>query len=454
MERPAQDNALTLTLVREASEECVALPAARVRLRGPGRAEAVAELGLRPVVVGSAPESDLAVDDPYVSRRHCQLELTTSGVVVRDLGSRNGTWVNKMRVIEGVLPSGAGITLGQLTLTVETEGTSVRVPLLARHQFGQAVGKSMVMRAMFARLERAAHADEPVLLLGESGTGKELLAQAIHQASPRRDGPFVVFDCGALAPSLVEAELFGYEKGAFSGANSARVGILESAHGGTLFLDELGELPLDLQPKLLRALESRQVRPVGANRMRPLDLRVVAATHRDLRARVAAGEFREDLYYRLAVVEARVPPLRDRREDIPLLVERLLAQRTPPCTLADLPANTLEMLAGHSYPGNVRELRNTLARLILFPGGEGLSLPRGNGGSELSIGTTATALSPSFHEAREAAMADFERRYAAEHLRAHGGKVSAAARTMGVSRQFLHKLIVEHGLRESIPTKG
>jgi len=366
--------------------------------------------------------------------------MTERGVVVKDLDSRNGVWVQKIRLTEAVLPPGAVVNLGKLTLTVETSGESVRVPLAAGQQFGEAVGKSMAMRALFARLQRAAQTEEPVLMLGESGTGKELLAQAIHQASPRRGGPFVVFDCGAVTPSLVESELFGYEKGAFSGAQGARVGLLESANGGTLFLDELGELPLDLQPKLLRALESRQVRPVGGNRMRELSIRVVAATHRDLKARVSAGEFREDLYYRLAVVEVRVPPLRERVEDIPLLVERLLARRTPPCSLSDLPPNTLSVLKGHAWPGNVRELRNTLARLILFPGGEGALLKSEAEGAEPRC--------PPFHEAREAIIADFERRYVADQLRAHKGNISAAARAMGVSRQFLHKLITEHGMKD------
>jgi transcriptional regulator with PAS, ATPase and Fis domain len=441
-----ESKALTLTLVREDGQESVEVPAARVRLRRPGHEDVVVELGLRPVVVGSSPECELVVDDPYVSRRHCQLSLTARGVVVRDLGSRNGTWLGQARLVEAGLKPGLVVNLGQLTLTVEADEAPVRVPLATGMQFGEAVGTSVVMRAMFARLQRAARTDEPVLLLGESGTGKELLARAIHQASPRHGGPFVVFDCGAVAPSLIESELFGYEKGAFSGANTSRVGLLESASGGTVFLDELGELPLELQPRLLRVLESREVRPVGSNQVRKVDLRVVAATHRDLRGRVGAGEFREDLYYRLAVVEARVPPLRERREDIPLLVERLLAQRTPPCTLGDLPANTLEMLMGHTWPGNVRELRNTLARLVLFPGSGALgtlAAPEPGPAREAPQGLAALP----FHEAREAVVADFERRYVAEQLRAHEGNVSAAARAMGVSRQFLHKLITQHGLK-------
>jgi DNA-binding NtrC family response regulator len=440
-------NPFTLTLVRDSLQEHVELPSARVRLSSPGREDKVAELGLSPIVVGSGQECDLVLDDPYVSRRHCQLELGAAGVIVRDLGSRNGIWLQKARVIEAVLSPGGGVSLGKITLTVEGgEGPRARLPLFSREQFGQAVGRSVVMRALFERLYRAALTEEPVLLIGESGTGKELLAQAIHEASPRRGGPFVVFDCGAVAPSLVEAELFGYEKGAFSGAVEKRVGLLESAAGGTLFLDELGELPLEMQPKLLRALESRQVRPVGSNRMRPVDFRVVAATHRDLKARAAAGEFREDLYYRIAVLEARVPPLRERREDIPLLVERLLASRSPPCALSDLPPATLSMLEGHAFPGNVRELRNTLARLLLFPAGE--SPQAALEGQSPANGSVSVPMGLPFHDARAVVLSDFERRYAVEHLRAHAGNVSAAARTMGVSRQFLHKLITEHGLKD------
>lgn len=442
-----ESKSLTLTLVREDGQESVELPAARVRLSGPGREDVLVALGLRPVVVGSSPECELVVDDPYVSRKHCQLSLTARGVVVKDLGSRNGLWLEQVRVVEAVMGPGTAVSLGQLTLTVEARGEPVRMPLAMGTHFGEAVGSGVAMRVLFARLQRAAQTDEPVLLLGESGTGKELLARAIHQASPRRGGPFVVFDCGAVAPSLIESELFGYEKGAFSGATGSRVGLLESASGGTLFLDELGELPLELQPRLLRALESREVRPVGSNQVRKVDLRIVAATHRDLLARAGAGEFREDLYYRLAVVEARVPPLRERREDIPLLVERLLAQRTPPCVLADLPANTLEMLVAHAWPGNVRELRNTLARLVLFPGSGSLGSLGAPASGRVKEEPEGLAALP-FHEAREAVVADFERRYVAEQLREHEGNVSAAARAMGVSRQFLHKLITQHGLKD------
>src|ERR1019366_649020 len=258
------------------------------------------------------------------------------------------------------------VRVGQWRLTLRVAGAPREVALSGSARFGEAVGGTLVMRALFARLEGAATTDETVLLVGESGTGKELLARAIHDASARRDHAFVVFDCSAVAPTLVESELFGFVKGAFTAPDRERAGIFEQAHGGTLFLEEVGELPVDLQPKLLRALEARQFRRVGGNAWQAFDARIVAATHRDLAARMKSGEFRQDLYYRLAVLEARSPPLRERRDDIELLVERFLAAQTPPLTVHDLPPNSLAMLRAHDWPGNVRELKNTLARLVVF----------------------------------------------------------------------------------------
>lgn len=441
-----ESRAFTLTMVRESERECVEMPSARIRLRGPDRKDTCVELGLDPVVVGSSPECDIVADEPYVSRRHCEFVRTPRGVVVRDLGSRNGVWMQSTRLLEALVVPGGSVTLGHLTLTVESDAKPVRIALSGGPCFGEAVGKSVAMRALFAGLEKAAQTDESILMLGESGTGKELLAQAIHQASPRNKGPFVVFDCGAVAPSLVESELFGHEKGAFSGAHTARTGLIQAAQGGTLFLDELGELPLDLQPKLLRALESRTIRPVGGNRTTSVDVRIVAATHRDVVQKIAAGEFRQDLYYRLAVVEVRIPPLRERRDDIPLLVERLLAARNPPCTLADLPPNTLDMLMAHTWPGNVRELRNTLSRILLFQSTDVLG-PLGKAEALPAKIPGTVPIDVPFHDARNALVADFERRYVMEQLRAHEGSVTAAAKAAGVSRQFLHKLITEHGVK-------
>jgi transcriptional regulator with PAS, ATPase and Fis domain len=299
------------------------------------------------------------------------------------------------------------------------------------------------MRALFARLEVAAATHETVLLVGESGTGKELLARAIHDASPRRDGPFVVFDCSAVAATLVESELFGFVKGAFTGADRDRAGIFEQAHGGTLFMDEVGELPLDLQPKLLRALEARQTRRVGANAWHPFDARIVAATHRDLAGRMKSGAFREDLYYRLAVLEARVPPLRERRDDVELLAERFLAGQSPPLTVHDLPPGSLAMLHTHDWPGNVRELRNALARMVVFQEPAETTLDAAGAGSSAK----GALLRLPLREARQQIIEKFEQTYIAAQLEAHGGNVTRAAEAVGVSRQFFHRLIERYRLR-------
>jgi DNA-binding NtrC family response regulator len=330
----------------------------------------------------------------------------------------------------------------------------------APERFGDAIGQSQVMRTLFARLARAATTEQTLLLLGESGTGKEVLARAIHDHSPRRSGPFVVLDCSAVSANLLESELFGYARGAFTGAVGARAGLLEEASGGTLFIDEIGELQLDLQPKLLRALETRQIRRLGANDWRPFDARVVAATHRNLHARANNGAFRQDLYYRLAVVEVHVPALRERRDDIPALIERFLAAYDPPHTLADLPPSALSRLMAHSFPGNVRELRNAVARLVLYselpeicdlglaspqPSGEAAKLTEAPAAGELEH--FAPLLQLPLPAARELVMEQFERRYVAAKLAQHGGNISRAAQAMGVSRQLVHRVLDRYGMK-------
>ena len=297
----------------------------------------VTALGLAAVTVGKGPEADIVLADPRVSRLHCSFALTEQGIVLRDLGSKNGTFVAGIRVVEAFVTPGAVVIVGDTALAVHVRGAPSDVPLSSIPRFGDALGATVVMRALFAQLEAAASSPETVLLLGESGTGKELLARALHDRSPRSKGPFVILDCGAVAKELIESELFGNVRGAFTGADKDRAGVLEQAHGGTLVLDEIGELPLALQPKLLRALEARQFKRVGANEWRSFDARIIAATHRNLRADLESGVFREDLYFRIAVVQARVPPLRERRDDIALLVESILAAQRPARTMADLP---------------------------------------------------------------------------------------------------------------------
>jgi transcriptional regulator with PAS, ATPase and Fis domain len=441
------DSSFTLTTHEEGAS--ARLPALRAVLTAPGRPPVAAALGIQGLVVGTSRECDLTAVDSRMSRRHCELRLTERGVWLKDLGSKNGTFVAEVPIVEAYLPPHVQAKVGTSTLVVTPETGTIVLPLSTEGAFGDAVGQSTPMRALFALLERAAPTDETILLLGESGTGKEVLARAIHDRSPRRGGPFVVVDCGALAASLVESELFGHARGAATGLTGERAGLLEEANGGTVFIDELGELPLDLQPKLLRAIENRQVRRLGSNSPKPFDARIVAATHRNLRAKTRDGSFRPDLYFRLAVVEAHVPALRERKGDIPLLVERFLAARRPPASAADLPPHALALLLAHDWPGNVRELRNTVSRLLLFPEllPETLTDPADGAGAGQGPSGEAALLAMPLPEARELLMERFEKRYVEQRMKQHGDNITRAAESMGVSRQLLHRLLDRYDLR-------
>ena len=440
----------TLTTVRA---DAAALPSLRVVLLAEG-AEVSVPLGIDPVVVGTGAECDLVVSDRKVSRRHCSLTLSDKGVVLSDLGSKNGTFVGTLTVREALLGPETIVSVGTQRLTVRVVGVPSVVALSPTPRFGRALGGCVSMRALFARLTQAARTDETILLRGESGTGKELLARAIHDESRRGKRPFVVFDCGAVSPQLIEAELFGSVRGAFTGATDNRDGVLAEVQGGTLFLDEIGELPIDLQPKLLRVLEARQFRPVGGSAWHALDARIVAATHKDLRTALADGTFRSDLYYRVAVIEARVPALRERGEDLDLLVEQILASLTPARALSELPPNTMAMLRSYPFPGNVRELRNVLTRVALFPdlGVDAFESLRPAGSA---VAGAADGLAPwlalPLREAREQVVERFEATYLAAKLRDHGGNVARTAQGIGVSRQFLYRLLERYDLRSNDP---
>lgn len=468
----------TATLSRS-SETAILLPSVCVCITQPGDKLVEANLGMTPLVVGTSPECDVVLSDSRVSRRHCELQLTESGVKLRDLGSKNGTFLHDVRIVEIILPLNVPVQIGSSRLSLRVAGPPSSVPLFAADRFGGAIGKSVVMRALFAKLDIAAKASETILLLGESGTGKEVLAQAIHGASPRSGKPFVVFDCSVVAANLVESELFGHVRGAFTGAMTSHMGLLEQANTGTLFIDEIGDLPLDLQPKLLRALETRKVRRVGSNEWIPFDVRVVAATHRNLKSLVDAGAFRQDLYFRLAVVEVNVPSLREHKEDIPQLVEHFVTRQQPPRSIADLPPHSMALLEAHDWPGNVRELRNVVARLMLFQdlgraGFDPSPIATIDSMRKTSVEATAKSTEPTSKskeatevaavrdeqdeglghllklpmlEATEAVMDQFKKRYITAKLREHGGNVSRTADAIGISRQHLHRLIERYGLR-------
>lgn len=455
-----KDGLCTLTSLDR--DRSLRLPSVLVSVTRANEGPAQARLGMAPVLVGTGSDCDLVLADPQVSRRHCELRLTKRGVLLRDLGSKNGTMIGRVPVLEAVLPTAVPVTIGGSELVVHEIGAPSILPLSSAGRFGAALGQSLVMRALFAKLERAAPSEQTILLLGESGTGKEVLARAIHEHGPRPDGPFVVVDCGASASNLVESELFGHVRGAFTGASSTHAGLLEEASGGTLFIDEIGELPLELQPKLLRALEARQIRRVGSNEWRSFDARIVAATHRNLRARVAAGSFREDLFYRLAVVEVHVPALRERKDDLPLLIESFLRAQVPPRTLGDLPPHALSLLEAHDWPGNVRELRNLVARLTLFPelieeliGAPHTPEQPARAPSPVALaGPPAPApdrLAPLMDlplaQAREMLLEQFERGYLTLKLKQHGGNISRVADAIGATRPLVYRLMDRYGIR-------
>jgi transcriptional regulator with PAS, ATPase and Fis domain len=452
-----RDTSFTLTSFDEGRS--LRLPNLRVIVTLPDRQTVTAPLGLAPLVLGKSPDCDLVVTDPKVSRVHCEIRLTERGVRVKDIDSRNGTLIHEARIVEAFVPPGVHVTVGDSTFVVQPSGGSAVLPLSTRSSFGGAVGEGLAMRALFARLERVAKSEETVLLLGESGTGKEVLARSIHQESRRGNGPYVIVDCGAIPPATIESELFGTVPGAATGAVN-RPGFFEAAHRGTIFVDEIGELPLEAQQKLLRVIEARTVRRLGSTHEQAIDVRIVAATHRNLKAMVAEGKFRQDLYFRLSVLEIQVPPLRERREDIPLLVERFLSNRNPPMKVSDLPPETMPMLKGYDWPGNVRELRNVIARLVLFPEllHEMLGPLPERAADTSAPGDETAAEDPedvklgrlldlSLPEAREAVLAELERKYATAKLRQYDGNITRAAESMGVSRQLLHRLLDRHGIR-------
>lgn len=391
--------------------------------------------------VGAAPRAQIVLPDPLVSRIHCELFTRGDGLWVRDLESRNGTFVDGVRVECARVDVGHVLRLGATELRVVASQDERDVELWRDDRFHRLVGRSVAARELFAKLARVAPTTSTVLLRGETGCGKELAAHALHHGSPRVGGPYVVVDCGAIPEALLESELFGHVKGAFTGATTTRNGAFAEAHGGTLFLDEIGELPMALQPKLLRFLETRTVRRIGESAAREVDVRVVAATHRDLRTMVNSGAFREDLYFRLAVIPIEIPPLRDRLEDLELLINAFL-----PVELAGrlfTPAELAE-LRRRPWTGNVRELRNFVERAVTLGPRWALSEAK-RGGVEETF--PPIRIAEPFKEIRDRWLGHLEAEYLRRALEHHGGNVQAVADASGLDRSYVYRLIVKHGLR-------
>jgi transcriptional regulator with GAF, ATPase, and Fis domain len=411
--------------------------------------------------IGRSVICDLVLSDKAVSTTHVELVAKEKGFLLRDLGSTNGTFVGDLRIQEVWAKPGIVVKLGQSQLRFEPVSGSVDIDLSKNERFFEIVGRSLRMREIFATLEKVAPTELTVLIRGETGTGKELVARAIHRASRRKDGPLVVQDCSAIPKDLVESTLFGHERGAFTGATDRHRGSFEQADGGTIFLDELGELDLALQPKLLRVLENREIKRVGGDRQIPVNVRVVAATNRDLRQRVNDGQFREDLYYRLSVVAIELPALRQRPEDIPLLVQFFLdtvAERRFPGENRrfSVKPDAMARLCSYPWPGNIRELKNTIERAASLADDMELGVPDLLPGSQKTPPVVVQGGNAEqfvqeglpFKEAKQRVLDVFEAAYLKALLDKHDGNVTRSAQAAGLTRYHLRELAKKYGVRD------
>ena len=438
------------TQIRRAKQG-TALIAHRLRLRVLEGADQGRETTLEGThaLIGSAPDSDLVLSDPEVSRRHCSISTEGDKYILRDLESTNGTFVTGVRVREAELTPGMTLSVGSTVIAFEPKQRFVRLQSSDSASFGELLGVSAAMRAVFGTLERVAGTSLACVLLGETGTGKELAARALHEQSARNAGPFVVLDCAQSAGNLFESELFGHERGAFTGADRSRPGAFELARGGTLFLDEVGELPLELQPKLLRVLERRETKRLGASEGYPVDCRVVAATHRPLEDMVGTGTFRRDLYFRLAEVVVELPPLRDRMEDVVPIAEALLSRHEEGRSFSE---EALDALKQHDFPGNVRELRNIVRRAAELSASAtiaaaDLGLVRQERPRQEAAASAGVDASVPLKEARAAWNECFETEYVRALLERHAWDFDDAAAAAGIHIKSLQRLARERGIK-------
>jgi transcriptional regulator with GAF, ATPase, and Fis domain len=418
------------------------------------------------VYVGRASVNDFRLKDNSISGTHFEIRAEEDGFLLRDRGSTNGTHLGGCRVKEVYLTPNASFRAGNTTLKFEPIDEVVEIPLSEDEHFQGVIGRSVAMREVFATLQKVAPSELTCLIQGETGTGKERIARAIHDASRRKNKPYVVLDCSAIPGELMESYVFGHEKGAFTGAHAQKKGAFEQAEGGTLFMDEVGELDLSLQPKLLRVLENREFKRVGGSKTIRSDCRVVAATNRDLRDMVNEGSFREDLYFRLSVIQIMLPPLSERREDIPLLVEHFLdevVEMRPDHQRVRLTADAMDTLMEHEWPGNVRELRNVIMRAASLASGQTVeksdlqlrgsaptSSPRVNETSSQADGDSTQItidLTREYKEVKQDLLDQFERDYVARIYEENDQNISQSARKAGLTRYHLRELLKKHDLK-------
>jgi DNA-binding NtrC family response regulator len=413
------------------------LPGARLQdctllvVDGPDQGRSV-KLEVGRLTVGADPRCDLVLTDPTISGFHAELALLATGIRVRDLGSTNGIRFLGNRIHDAVLQPGSAVMMGGSCIAVLPPESSGLGPV-AEDEHGPLFGSGEKMRLLFALMQRLEACDITVLIEGETGSGRTLVAETIHNLSDRR-GPLVPVECGAISPHLIQSELFGHRRGAFTGAHEDRQGAVEAAAGGTLLLQEIGELPLDLQPTLLRFLETREVQPVGSPRPKTVDVRVIATTAHDLQQEARGGAFRTDLYYRLSVGRIRVPSLRERPEDILPLARRFLAEtgdESDPEQL--LTPGLAALLQSYPWPGNLRQLRNAIQRLMTL-------------GAPFAESAGPPVSVSDFHSAKAELVERFERTYLEQLMRQHDGNLTAASKASGLVRHYLRAMLKKHGL--------
>ncbi|MDP2600434.1 MAG: sigma 54-interacting transcriptional regulator [Deltaproteobacteria bacterium] len=387
------------------------------------------------LTIGRDPASDIQLLDPEISRLHCTLEKQNGHFILKD-SSRNGTFVNDHRVFQATLKTADRIQIGSwrlkliepLSNTQTAEETVVQCKSVKKEEgLSNMLGKSPVMQKVFEKIRKAAAGDVSVFLVGQSGTGKELAARSLHDLGARKEKPFVAVNCGAIPENLIESVLFGHEKGSFTGASDRHTGVFEEAHTGTLFLDEIGEMPLDLQTRLLRVLETQTLRRVGGKQDIKVDVRLVAATNKDLQREVAQGKFRQDLFFRLYIFPIELPPLKSRGHDIEMLTAHFLKLFAPPQKTFSVSEGAMQKIRHHEWPGNVRELKNALQRAILLAAAETIE------SEDLDI----SFLSQQVHAIGELELDEQERISIIEALRKTRGVKAHAAKHLGIARTSL-----------------
>ncbi len=408
------------------------------------------DLGEKPATIGSSSECALVLEDRTVSRQHAEAQLDGTELIVRDLDSRNGTHFEGARIREIRIGYGATFRCGHTTIKFVPSEEAFKFEASATTAFGSIVGQSVPMRRLFSLMSEVASHNVTVLVEGETGTGKELVAEELHKHSARSGGPFIIFDCGAVPPDLVASSLFGHVKGAFTGAVADKRGAFAEADGGTLLLDEVGELPLEVQPALLRALDKKSVCRVGSSRHETFDVRIVATTNRNLREAVALKTFREDLYYRLAVVRIALPPLRERADDIPLLVASMVRRFAEGRNLR-VPSAVMQKMLAFPWPGNIRELRNTLERACVLAKDGQISFDPVSGDAQATASPDAPPQSDPggilpFKEAKAQVVGQFERQYLIELMTKNEGNLVRAAREARIDRKYLRELLDKFGI--------